>query len=554
MRIKRIYTFMLQTFLPVFLMTFAICIFIFMMQFLWRQVDEIVGKGLSIGVIAELFFYASMSFLPMALPLAVLLASLMTFGNLGDSLELLAMKASGISLLKIMRPLIIFVTALAIGAFFFQNDVMPKANTKMYSLLFGIKNKSPELEIPEGTFYKMDTGSGDTYNIYVRDKNPKTGLLQDVTIYIFSGQNIEDATVTVADSARLQGTPDGNHMKLTLWQGEQVGTFKANNRQRRSDKHPQYRRESFQVKEVYIPYNNDLQRTDESMISSRHVGKNLEQLIASVDSLDERIDSVNNVYSRQLVQRTYFSNVREDKRRDTAFFEQVAVSKTAPVNLDSIYASLQTQQMVQICREAEKRSKSVVRSFDSRNDLQKKENKERSLHEIEIHKKFTLSIGCLIFFFIGASLGAIIKKGGLGIPVIVSVLFFIIYYVIDNSGYKLARDGAWAPWAGVWLSTMVLAPIGGFLTWRAINDSTLFDWDAYKIFFTRILRQVFGFLAKHGFLTKALYQYVHHAMKERRDDEAVGKAANPFRAHFREKILNRIHKEDNSPKDNIPTE
>ncbi|MBR0037402.1 MAG: LptF/LptG family permease [Bacteroidales bacterium] len=542
MRIKRIYTFMLQTFLPIFVMTFAICIFIFMMQFLWKQVDEIVGKGLSLGVIAELFFYASMSFLPMALPLAVLLASLMTFGNLGDSLELLAMKASGISLLKIMRPLIIFVTALAIGAFFFQNDVMPKANTKMYSLLFGIKNKSPELEIPKGTFYKMETNSGDTYNIYVRDKNPKTGLLQDVTIYIFSGQNIEDATVTVADSARLQSMPDGNHLKLTLWQGEQVGTFKANNRQRRDDKHPQYRRESFVEKEVFIPYNNDLQRTDESMIASRHVGKNLEQLVASVDSLDNRIDSVNKVYSRQLVQRTYFSNVREEKRNDTLFFEQVAEKQKMPINLDSIYASLQAPQMAQISREAEKRSKSVVRSFDSRNDLQKKEYKERSLHEIEIHRKFTLSFGCLIFFFIGAALGAIIKKGGLGIPVIVSVVFFIIYFVIDNSGYKLARDGAWEPWAGVWLSSMVLAPVGIFLTWRAINDSTLFDWDAYKIFFTRTIRRVFGFLAKHGIVARAVNKYVHHAMKERRDDEAVGLAANPFRQHFREKFLNRNKK------------
>ncbi len=546
MRIKRIYTFMLQTFLPVFLMTFAICIFIFMMQFLWQKVDEIVGKGLGIDVIAELFFYASMSFLPLSLPLAVLLASLMTFGNLGDSLELLAMKASGISLLKIMRPLIIFVTAISIGAFFFQNNVLPKANTKMYSLLLGIKNKSPELEIPKGTFYKMEVGSGDTYNIYVRDKDPKTGLLHDVTIYIFSGQNIEDATVTVADSARLQGTPDGQHMKLTLWQGEQVGTFKANTKQRRSEKHPQYRRESFIEKEVYIPYNNDLQRTDESMISSRHVGKNLEQLVASVDSLDQRIDSVNQVYGRQLVQRTYFNNVSEEKRNDTVFFEQLAVTKQAPVNLDSIYASLQPNQMVQISREAEKRSKAVVRSFDSRNDLQKKENKERSLHEIEIHRKFTLSFGCLIFFFIGASLGAIIKKGGLGIPVIVSVIFFIIYYVIDNSGYKLARDGAWAPWAGVWLSSMVLVPAGVFLTWRAINDSTLFDWDAYKIFFTRIMRKVFGFLTTHGIVTRAAYKYVQKALQNRRADEAVGRAANPFRAQFKEKFLKRLKKNKTS--------
>lgn len=487
--IKRIYSFILQTFLPLFCMTFAICLFIFMMQFLWRFVDEFVGKGLGIGVIAELFCYAALTMCPMALPLAILLASLMTFGNLGDSLELLAMKASGISLIKIMRPLIIFIVAVAIGAFFFQNDVLPWANTKMYSLLLGIKNKSPEMEIPKGVFYKMDTGSGDTYNIYVQDKNIKTGILYDVTIYIFSGSNIEDATVTVADSAMLQSTAEGQHMKLTLWNGEQVGTFKSNKRQRADEKHPQYRRESFNVKEVYIPYNNDLQRTDESMISSRHVGKNLQELVASVDSLDLRIDSINQVYSRQL-NRTYFNSVRESHRKDTVFFAEVAEGKRKAISIDSIYASLQPRQMVKVVEEARNHSKTVVRSFDMRKEMQAVEYKNRSYHEIEIHKKFTLSIACLLFFLIGAPLGAIIRKGGLGVPVIVSVAFFIFYYIIDNYGYERARDSQWTPWFGVWFSSIILAPIGAFLTWRAINDSTLFDWDAYKIAFVRLFKKV----------------------------------------------------------------
>ncbi len=502
MGIKRIYTFMLQTFLPLFCMTFAICLFIFMMQFLWRYVDEFVGKGLGVGVIAELFFYAALTLCPMALPLAILLASLMTFGNLGSSLELLAMKASGISLIKIMRPLTIFIVTVAIGAFFFQNDVLPWANTKMYSLLIGIKNKSPEMEIPKGVFYKMDTGSGDTYNIYVQEKNPKTGTLYDVTIYIFSGSNIEDATVTVADSARLQSTAEGKHMKLTLWSGEQVGTFKQNNRTRTaSAKHPQYRRESFQEKVVYIPYSNDLERTDESMITSRHVGKNLQELVKSVDSLDLRIDSINAVYGRQL-NRTYYNNVQDAHRNDTVFFAEVATSQTAPINLDSIYASLQPTQMVRVSKEALSHSQSVVRSFDVRMEMQAIEYKNRSFHEIEIHKKFTLSIACLLFFLIGAPLGAIIRKGGLGIPVIVSVVFFIIYYLIDNFGYQRARDSIWEPWIGVWFSSMVLAPIGCFLTWRAINDSTLFDWDAYKIGFVRLVRRVTTFLKNRGLLNR----------------------------------------------------
>ena len=539
-KIKRIYTFMLQTFLPLFCMTFAICLFIFMMQFLWRYVDEFVGKGLGLGVIGELFFYAALQTCPMALPLAVLLASLITFGNLGESLELLAMKASGISLLKIMRPLMIFIAFVSVGAFFFQNDVLPWANTKSYSLLIGIKNKSPELEIPEGVFYKMEVGSGDTYNIYVQDKDPKTGLLRDVTIYIFSGSNIEDATVTVADSARLQSTAEGKHMKLTLWSGEQVGTFKANSRQRQSENHPQYRRESFQMKEVFIPYSNDLERTDESLISSRHVGKNLEELVASVDSLDGRIDSINQVYSRQLVARTYFNNVREEKRNDTLYFQNIATVRKAPVDLDSIYASLKPDQMVAISKEAKRRSETVVRSFDARKEMQAIEYKNRSYHEIEIHKKFTLSIACLLFFFIGAPLGAIIRKGGLGVPVIVSVAFFIIYYVIDQTGYKAARDGAMTPWAGIWLSSMVLAPVGVFLTWRAINDSALFDWDAYKIIFVRLVKRLFGFLKQHGIITKAVYNRFSGMVRQRRAaEEATGTAANPFRKQLRDKFLKR---------------
>lgn len=503
---------MLQTFLPLLAMTFLICLFIVMMQFLWRYVDDFVGKGLSLDVIAELFFYAALTFFPMALPLAILLASLMTFGNLGESLELLAMKASGISFIKIMRPLMIFIFGLAIAAFFFQDRVLPIANTKMYSILLGIKNKSPEMEIPEGVFYKMDVGSNDTYNIYVQDKDPKTGILHNVTIYIFSGSNIEDATVTTAESARIQSTLDGGHLKLTLMNGEQVGTFKSNSKQRSNAKHPQYRRESFEIKEVFIPYKNEFEKTDESYISTRHVGKNLTELRESVAELDLRIDSINQVYSRQLVTETYYRTVASQQREDSAYF---SVIRTAPINLDSVYASLTPAQMQLITDKARNHSQIVVSSFNARKEMQKAEYKNRSYHEIEMHRKFTLSIACLLFFFIGAPLGAIIRKGGLGVPVIVSVGFFIIYYIIDNTGYKMARDGNMEPWFGVWLSSLVLAPIGIFLTWRALNDSNLFDWDAYKIFVIRIGKRLFTFLKRHGIITKAVHKSFNNMLHKR---------------------------------------
>lgn len=491
---------MLQTFLPMFCMTFMICLFIVLMQFLWRYVDDFVGKGLDFAIMAELFFYAALTFVPMALPLGILLASLMTFGNLGESLELLAMKASGISLLKIMRPLIVFIIFISIGAFFFQNDVLPMANTKMYSLFLGIKNKSPELEIPEGVFYKEIND----YNIYVGKKDFNTGLLHDVIIYIFDGTNIEDATVTIADSARMQTTSDGEHLKLTLWSGEQVGTFKENGR-RVDERHPKYRRESFAEKEVYIPYSNDLERTDESFISNRHVGKNLNELRSSVDSLDQRIDSINQGFAKQLVERTFYHTVSDKMRNDSAFFAETTgayvasadpklknpdkhIKQSMPIDVDSIYASLRPGQRAQVAKNARTRGTSVVQTFDMRKEMQNIEYKNRSWHVTEMHKKFTLSICCIIFFLIGAPLGAIIRKGGLGIPVIVSVAFFIIYFFIDTEGNKKAMNGEWVGWAGVWLSSMVLAPIGIFLTWRALNDSTLFDVDAYRIGIVRMWR------------------------------------------------------------------
>lgn len=497
---KRIHSYMLQTFLPLFVMTFAISLFIFMMQFLWQHVDDFVGKGLGIGVIAELFFYAALQMLPLALPLAILLASLITFGNLGESLELLAMKASGISLTKIMKPLMIFIIVLAVAMFFYQDHVLPWANTKSYSLLIGIKNKSPEVEIPEGTFKELNFSTDGTINTYVKSKNHQTGILYDVTIYRLMGRNVEDAEVIVADSGRLQSTADGNHMKLTLWSGEEVGNLKQSKSRSygsNQSRHPQFRRESFSQKEFIFPFNNDLERTDESAIASRHVGKNLTELQTSVDSLDQAIDSINQVYSKQLVGQTYFRTLKSQDLQVKEDKDSTKMDKPlyTAANLDSIYASLKPQQLAEIAQKAKGKSEQVVRSFDMRKEMQMAIYKERSFHEIEMHKKFTLSFACLIFFFIGAPLGAIIKKGGLGVPIITSVVFFIIYYVIDNTGYKLARDGAWTPWSGVWLSSMVLAPIGIFLTWRALNDSNLFNWDAYRIWINRKLkraRRLFG--------------------------------------------------------------
>lgn len=246
LRIKRLYLFMLQSFLPLFLMTFFICLFIVLMQFLWRYIDDLVGKGLDVSVIAELFFYAALTMVPMALPLAILLASLMTFGNLGEQFELTAMKASGVSLIKSMRPLIVLMVLVAIGAFFFQNNVLPVAQTKMWTLLYSMRQKSPELDIPEKEFYDQITG----FNIYVNDKDRETGILRQLLIYNVD-KGADNATIIYADSGKMSITDDKEHLFLTLWNGEQFENLRE---QGLSSNNVPYRRESFTDKEVMITF------------------------------------------------------------------------------------------------------------------------------------------------------------------------------------------------------------------------------------------------------------------------------------------------------------
>ena len=256
LRIKRLYLFMLQSFLPLFLMTFFICLFIVLMQFLWRYIDDLVGKGLDVSVIAELFFYAALTMVPMALPLAILLASLMTFGNLGEQFELTAMKASGVSLIKSMRPLIVLMVLVAIGAFFFQNNVLPVAQTKMWTLLYSMRQKSPELDIPEKEFYDQITG----FNIYVNDKDRETGILRQLLIYNVD-KGADNATIIYADSGKMSITDDKEHLFLTLWNGEQFENLRE---QGLSSNNVPYRRESFTDKEVMITFDANFTRMDES--------------------------------------------------------------------------------------------------------------------------------------------------------------------------------------------------------------------------------------------------------------------------------------------------
>lgn len=486
--IKRLYSYILTTFLPLFLMTFAICLFLVLMQFLWKYVEDMVGKGLDVTVIGEMFFYAALSLVPMALPLAILLASLMMFGNMGESLELLAVKAAGVPLLTAMKPLTIFILCVSVGAFFYQNNVLPKVQTKNISLLYSIRQASPELDIPEGVFYKQI----DNYNLYVGKKDQKTGMLYNVLIYdISSGFN--EMAVIICDSAELGMTEDKTMLKLTMYSGQQFNNFpKSSSSPTRSDDgFVPYARENFATKTMMIGYDGNFNRVGEEVFesssTSNYISKNLSQLSRSIDSMTVVLDSVNLLDRKTIKTNSYlsFRNGYPSDKRDSL----ITVAALNPVEVpapDTLLRSKELNEQATILQSAYLKAENNSNEFLFRSLNKTTTRKTINRHWVEWHRKFTIPFTCLIFFFIGAPLGSIVRKGGLGTPIVISVLLFIVYYIVENVGYKMTRDGVWLHWVGMWFSSFVLLPIGVFLTYKAMNDSVILNADTYVGFFKRL--------------------------------------------------------------------
>ena len=482
MKIKRLYTFMLSRFLPRFLMTFCICLFIVIMQFLWRYIDELVGKGLSIDLIAELFFHAALSLLPLALPLSILLAALMTFGDLGEHVELTALKSSGISLTTIMKPIAILMVFVAIGAFFFMNNALPKSQVKMWTLLFSMRQTSPTLDIPEGTVYSQIPG----YNIYVKRKDKERDMLYNMLIYDVSN-GMMYPRIVAADSGRLSMTEDKRHLVLTLYKGSWYEEMKGGGGVSGMSGEL-YRRESFHDKEILIPYDANFTRMDDETMKSQYVGKDISELRQSIDSMRLKVDSaatliVSKMRSQPICGVPTQRVIYKDGKQTYEKVKEVKLDK--PVDINKLIKELPVSDQQQIVNQALMRTTSAMQDYQFQGYSVNDDNYIIRRHQIELMKKFTLSLACLIFFFIGAPLGAIIRKGGLGMPIVVSVILFIIYYIIDNMGYKLARDGRWEVWQGMWLSSAVLLPLGIFLTKKAVNDSAVFNPDAWLNFLRR---------------------------------------------------------------------
>lgn len=485
-RIKKLDIFISKQFGVLFIGTFFICQFVLMMQFLWRYIDELIGKGLSMEILAQFFWYMGLMLVPQAMPLAILLSSLITFGNLGESSELTAIKAAGISLIQSFRSLIVLTVVISGISFYFQNNIGPTANMKIGQLLISMKQKSPEVEIPEGIFYDGIPNS----NLYVQRKDVKTGMLYGVMIYRMTG-SYEDQAIILADSAMLQATAEKKHLLLHLWSGEWFENMQTD--AFGNSAAVPYRRETFTAKKIVLDFDGDFNMADATSLSNDARGKSLKKIFHDIDSLNITYDSIGNAYYKDEKMGMYFTP--KINKRDSLAAIKAGMANN--FNIDSTYSHLSASKKSQVVNDALAKTQAAVNDLDFKSMITKDGDKIINDHEIEAINKFTVALSCLIFFFIGAPLGAIIRKGGLGIPVIISVLVFIVYYILDNSGYRMARGGMWSVWFGKGLAPAVLTPIAVFVTYKANKDSVVFNIDLYKdvmrkLLGLRIKRHVFG--------------------------------------------------------------
>ena len=486
-RIKKLDIFIAKQFGLLFLAAFVICQFVLMMQFLWRYVDELIGKGLSMEILAQFFWYMGIMLMPQAFPLAILLSSLIAFGNLGESSELTAIKAAGISLMQAMRSLIVITITIACISFYFQEVVGPRAFISFQHLLLSMKQTNPEVEIPEGIFYDGIPNS----NLYVQKKDLDRGVLYGIMIYRMNG-GYEDAAVILADSGRIQTTAEKKHLLLTLYSGEWFENMRQSSINVNAN--VPYRRETFATKKILLDFDSGFNMSEIGGISADARSKGLSRIIHDMDSIRENNDSVGHQNYREA---KLFTFSRPDLSREDS--TKVATETAGRSEMfDSLYQKLTAEQKQRIITQASNDVQMTITNMEYKAEWAYWLNREERMHLMEAINKFTLSLSCIIFFFIGAPLGAIIRKGGLGVPVIISVIVFIVFYILDNTGMRMARIDEWTVWFGKLLGTAVLSPIAIFFTYKANKDSTVFNIDIYR----NILMRMLGLRTKRSIMRK----------------------------------------------------
>ena len=470
---KKLDTFILKSYLGPLVMTFFIALFILLMQFVWKYIDDLVGKGLEWYIIVKLMFYASSTFVPLALPLAILLSSLMMFGNLGEHYELVTMKAAGISLSRIMRPLIVVSICISALAFYFSNVVLPFANLKFHSLLFDVREKKLAFNLKEGFFYNGIEG----FVIRVGKKEKDGNTIRDVMVYDHT-KHLGNVSLTTAEWGKMELSPDKKFLVFRLYNG--TNYEERIDLQNNEVSHPFQRTDFSEQYQMFDLSAFQLTRTDENLFKKNYEMQNITQLSHSIDSIQSQLASDRKAIELGFISSLHFSTQGKETRpgkHDTV----------APFNPAVIY-NFKAENRNKILEAAMNSAKAAKENLDNSKENIYNKSKLIFKHQIVYHKKFAFSIACFLLFFIGAPLGAIIRKGGLGMPAVVSTLFFILFWVISFVGEKYTAEGVVPAWQGIWFSSMVLMPIGIFLTVKATNDASLFDVDAWASFFKKLIK------------------------------------------------------------------
>ncbi len=462
---KKLHSLVIRTYIGPFVMTFFIALFILLMQFLWKYVDDLVGKGLELYIIAELLFYASATFVPLALPLAILLSSIMTLGSLGENYELVALKSAGISLTRIMRPLVVISLMLVLTAFYFSNNVLPYANLKFGSLLYDIRQQRPAFNIMEGIYYK----GIDNFVIRVEEKDGDGSILRKIKIYDHTDRR-GNTNLTTAEWGTMHTTEDQHYLVLTLYNGSNYQDVEPRDSRDRSRP---FQRTYFskQIRKFDLSAFS-LDRTDEDMFRSNFRMLNISQLTHFEDSMKIDLQKREQEHVRKTLDRFHFYSNLDSITRAQLHLKEDTFSLDVLAHDGLSYRQQLIDETMNNIRTTKENARFAHDEFRTR-------KRTLARYQIEFHRKFTLSFACLVLFMVGAPLGAIIRKGGFGLPVVISVLFFVVFHVVSITGEKFVREGVLEPWEGMWMSSALLLPIAILLISKATTDSAVLDMDSY---------------------------------------------------------------------------
>ncbi len=484
---KKIDLFMVRSFVGPLVLTFFIVLIVFILQFLWMYVDDLAGKGLQFKVLAELLFQFSLTFVPLSLPLAILLAALMTFGNLGEFFEMTALKSSGVPLQRIMLPLIIFASLLAAGSFLFADFVLPVSTRKARTLLTDIRRMRPELNIQEGTFYNGIDG----FSIKITNKDPETNRLDGIYIYDHR-EGIGNTSVIHADSGYMKVTADESGLILTLYNGHAYREIEEKDVQQEKRHYP-FRRDRFTEQTMVIELTGfGLNRSGMDIYRSNYAMLNTSGLTFFIDSLSSRYEARSDVYYSEFSRMRLMTLTQQYYPDHTPADDPAPPWKSGRFNARNAFDTLSFNDKNRTISRALGFARDGTSFLNEKSEAMVAETKNLRKYEAERYKRFTLPLACIVFFFIGAPLGAIIRKGGLGTSAVISVLFFVVYYVISLSGEKFAKELVIGIPLGMLASTIVLLPIGIFLTYKATTDSAIMNAETYNLFFRKLVRRFTG--------------------------------------------------------------